>query len=329
MKSRPKLEVAIGNIRMKNPVTVASGTFGYGPEYADVVDLNRLGAIVVKGISLEPWEGNQTPRMVEVAGGLVNAIGLQNPGVGGFVKEYMPFLRKYDVPVIVNIWGRTIEEYADVAAGFEDVDGIAGLELNISCPNIKAGGIAFGTDAGMAKRVITAVRKATSLTLIPKLSPNVPDISVFARIAEDCGADAVSLINSMPAMVIDTETRRPVLANLTGGLTGPAIHSVAVKLVWQAAKAVKIPVIGMGGITSAREAIEFILAGATAVAVGTANFTDPGVTMSVIEGIEAYLVRHGFSSVKDIIGAVELPPVDRAGGASKVKVRRTGRKGCS
>lgn len=289
---------------MKNPVMVASGTFGYGPEYACVVDVDRLGAIVVKGISLEPWEGNPTPRMVEVAGGLVNAIGLQNPGVEGFVREYIPFLREHDVPVIVNVWGRTVEEYAEVVARLDGIDGIAGIELNISCPNIKEGGIAFGTDPGAAAGVIAAARKATKLTLIPKLSPNVADIAVFAKIAEDSGADAISLINSIPAMVIDIETRRPVLANTTGGLTGPAIHPVAVRLVWQAAKAVKIPVIGMGGISGPREAIEFMLAGASAVAVGTANFTDPTVTTAVIDGIEAYLVRNGMRDVKEIVGAV-------------------------
>ena len=289
---------------MRNPVMVASGTFGYGPEYAGVVDLSCLGALVVKGISLKPWEGNPTPRIVEVTGGLVNAIGLQNPGVDGFIKEYMPFLRKQDVPVIVNIWGRTIEEYAEVAARFDDVKGIAGIELNISCPNIREGGIAFGTDPRAAAGVIAAARKATRLTLIPKLSPNVSDIAVFAKIAEDSGADAVSLINSIPAMVINIETRRPALANTTGGLSGPAIHPVAVRLVWQAAKAVKIPVIGMGGIAGPGEAVEFMLAGASAVAVGTANFTDPLVTSDVIAGIEAYLVRHGIRNVKDIVGAV-------------------------
>ena len=304
MKSNPGLETLIGRIRMRNPVMVASGTFGYGPEYADVVDLNRLGAIVVKGISMEPWEGNPPPRVVEVPGGLVNAIGLQNPGAEGFVREYMPFLRKHDVPVIVNIWGRTVEEYAEVAARFDGVEGISGLEVNISCPNIKEGGIAFGTDPRSAAKVISAVRKVTKLTLIPKLSPNVPDITLFAKAAEDSGADAISMINSIPAMVIDIKTRRPALANVTGGLTGRAIHPVAIRLVWQAAKVVKIPIIGMGGISGPREAVEFLLAGATAVAVGTANFTDPSVTLNVIDGIAAYLTENGFQDVKEIIGAV-------------------------
>jgi dihydroorotate dehydrogenase (NAD+) catalytic subunit len=300
----PDLSVAIGDLRLKNPVMVASGTFGYGPEYADVVDINRLGAIVVKGISCEPWEGNPTPRMVEVPGGLLNAIGLQNPGFEKFVSEYMPFLRQFQTPVIVNIWGRTVEEYAEVARRFDDVEGVHALELNISCPNIKAGGIAFGTDAAAAARVISAARRATRRCLIPKLSPNVPDIRVFARIAEESGADAISLINSFPAMVIDIERRRPVLANTTGGLTGPAIHPVAVKMVYEAAQAVKIPIIGMGGITGAREAVEFIVAGATAVAVGTANFADPTASLTVIDGIAEYLQRHRIGRARDLIGSV-------------------------
>lgn len=300
------MTVDIGGIQMRNPVMTASGTFGYGPEYADIVDLETLGAIVVKGISAEPWDGNGVPRMVEVHGGLVNAIGLQNPGVQGFIDTYMPFLRKHDVPVIVNMWGRTIEEYCSVTEKLSAIEGISGLELNISCPNIKEGGIAFGTDRKMAEKVITEVRGRTRLPLIPKLSPNVTDVSVFARIAEDCGADAISMINTLPAMVIDIETRKPVLANVVGGLSGPAIHPVAVKQVWEAAKAVGIPIIGMGGITSAREALEFIIAGASAVAVGTANFTDPGTCLEVIRGIEDYLLRHEMESVSDLVGTLNL-----------------------
>lgn len=299
------LSVNIGGIRMKNPVMTASGTFGYGPEYADVVDLSKLGAIVVKGISLEPWEGNLTPRMVEVPGGLINAIGLQNPGVKGFADEYMPFLRNHDVPVIVNVWGKSIEEYSEVVARISDVEGISGIELNISCPNIKHGGIAFGTDVKMAAEVISAARERTQLPLIPKLSPNVTDISIFARIAEEEGADAISLINTLPGMAIDVETRKPVLANMFGGLSGPAIHPVAVKMVWQAAKAVKIPVIGMGGITDADDALEFIIAGAAAVAVGTASFTDPETCQKVIDGIAAYLERHGMSNVSALVGTLK------------------------
>ena len=302
--SQPNMEVTVAGIRMKNPVTVASGTFGYGPEYADLVDLNGLGAIVVKGISSQPWGGNDTPRMVEVPGGLVNAIGLQNPGFEGFVREYMPFLRQLQTPLIVNIWGRTTEDYADIAARFSDVEGVSGLEVNISCPNIKEGGVAFGTDLKMAAEVIGAVRAHTPLPIIAKLSPNVSSIAPFARLAEENGANALSLINSYPAMVIDIETRRPVLAHKTGGLSGPAIHPIAVKLVYEAARAVKIPVIGMGGITSAKEALEFIIAGATAVAVGTANFTDPGTALAVVRGIREYLVKHGIAAVTDLVGTL-------------------------
>ncbi len=305
MVIKPNLSVHIGRLCMQNPVMTASGTFGYGPEYARLVDLNRLGAIVVKGISLKPAQGNPTPRMVEVPGGLINAIGLQNPGFEGFVRDYLPFLRQFRTPLIVNIWGHTIEEYAAIAERFSNVPGVHGLELNISCPNIKHGGIAFGTDPKMARRVISAVRARTRLPLIPKLSPNVRAIAEFARIAEDCGADAISLINSFPAMAIDIETRRPILANITGGLTGPAIHAIALKMVWEAAQAVKIPVIGMGGITSAKEALAFIIAGASAVAVGTANFSDPHCTLAVIQGIEAYLVRHRLAAVRDLVGTLE------------------------
>ena len=301
---RPNLAVNIGGIRMKNPVMVASGTFGYGPEYADLVDLNKLGAIVVKGICLGPTKGNATPRTVEVSSGLINAIGLPGPGVDGFVEQYMPFLRKYDVPVIVNIWGKTIEEYAEVARRFSDVPGIAGLEVNVSCPNVKEGSALFGTDIDMFRRVITAIRGATKLPMIPKLAPNVSDIAAYARAAEDCGADAISLINSFPAMAIDIKTRKPKLSNKTGGLTGPAIKPIAIRLVWLAAKAVKIPVIGIGGIYSAADAIEFMIAGASAVAIGTANFTNPGTAMDVAAGIGKHLVEGGLADVKDLVGTV-------------------------
>ncbi len=298
------MAVEIAGIDMKNPVMVASGTFGYGPEYAEYVDLNRLGAIVVKGIRMEPWQGNRPPRMVEVPGGLVNAIGLQGPGVEGFANEYMPFLRQFDVPVIVNIWGRSLEEYGEVAAAFSDIEGVSGLELNISCPNVKEGGIAFGTDPDMAAEVIALARKRTKLPLIPKLSPNVPDIARFAKVAESEGADAISLINTLPAMVIDVESRRPVLSNVVGRLSGPPIRPVAIKQVWEAAKAVSIPVIGMGGITCARDAIEFMIAGASAVAVGTANFTEPTASMQVIEGVEDYLAEHDLADVRELVGSV-------------------------
>ncbi len=299
-------ETVIAGIRMKNPVMVASGTFGYGSEYAGLIDVSRLGAIVVKGIRGVPWEGNKTPRMVEVSGGLVNAIGLQGPGVEGFVRDYMPFLRSLDVPAIVNIWGTSVEEYGEVAARLGEVEGIAGLEVNISCPNIKEGGIAFGTDPVMAAKVIGEVRSRTTLPIIPKLSPNVSNVAQFARVAEESGSDAISLINTLPAMVIDIETRRPVLSNVVGGLSGPAIHPVAVKQVWEAAAAVSIPVIGMGGITDAATALELMIAGAGAVAVGTATFTDPRTPIRVIEGIETYLREHGIDDVSEVVGSLVL-----------------------
>jgi len=287
----PDMSVTIGSMKLKNPVMTASGTFGYGSEYADLVDINRLGAVVVKGIMVEPWEGNDTPRMLEVKGGLINAIGLQGPGVETFISDYLPFFDDLDVPLIINIWGRTVHEYAEVAAKLSSHPRVGGLELNISCPNLKKGGLAFGTDPDSAKTVMDAVRAVYKGTLITKLAPNVPNIAVFAKLAEDCGCDAISLINTIPAMAIDINTRRPVLANIVGGLSGPAVHHVAVKLVWEAAKAVSIPVIGMGGITNAAEALEFIIAGASAVAVGTANFTDPSTALTVVEGIEQYMAK--------------------------------------
>ena len=305
----PSLEINLAGIRMKNPVMVASGTFGYGPEYAELVDLNKLGAIVVKGISLEPWGGNKTPRMVEVSGGLLNAIGLQNPGVKGFIEKYMPFLRQHDIAVIVNIWGKTLEEYAEVAARFEGVEGVHGLELNISCPNVKAGGSSFGTNLDSTARVVAAVRARTKLPLIPKLAPNVSDIGAFAKVCVDNGADALSLINSFPAMAIDIETRKPILANISGGLSGPAIHPIAVKLVYEAAKAVKVPLIALGGIASAKDAIEFMIAGASAVAVGTANFAEPETSLQVVEGIRTYLSRHKFETVQELVKSIRIAPL--------------------
>lgn len=298
------LSVNVGGIRMKNPVAVASGTFGYGKEYAGLIDVTKLGAITVKGIRAQPWPGNALPRHVEVTGGMVNAIGLQGPGVDGFVREYMPFLRSTGVPVIVNIWGTTQEEYAEVARRFSDVEGVSGLELNISCPNVKEGGHAFGTDPRTVASLVSAVRRATRLPLLPKLAPNVPDIKVFVRAAQEAGADALAMINTLPAMVIDIESRRPVLANKVGGLSGPAIHPVAVKLVWEASQVATVPILAMGGITGPEQAIEFLIAGATAVAVGTANFVDPSTPLRVVEGIEAYLVRHGMRSVRELTGAL-------------------------
>ena len=300
------LQTNLAGIAMRTPVMVASGTFGYGPEYAELVDLNELGAMVVKGICLDGAVGNPTPRLAETPSGLLNAIGLQNPGVEGFLKTYMPFLAQYEVPVLVNIWGRSIQEYADVAARL-DADGrAAGLEVNVSCPNIKEGGNLFGTDLDLFRNVIDAVRAVTSLPVIPKLSPNVSCIADFARAAESCGANAISLINSFPALVIKTDTWGPAIANGTGGLSGLAIRPIAVKLVWEAAKAVEIPVIGMGGISTADDAVQFLLAGASAVSVGTANFVWPNSAVEVAKGLKAYVEARGLSHVRELVGAVRL-----------------------
>ncbi len=298
------LSVNLGGIRMQNPVTVASGTFGYGQEYAELVDVKRLGAITVKGIRLCPWLGNPLPRHVEVPGGMVNAIGLQGPGVDDFITTYMPFLRSTGVPAIINIWGTSEEEYVEVARRLSGVAGVAGLELNISCPNLKEGGNAFGVDPRIVASLVAAVRKATDLPLLPKLAPNVPDIKLFVRAAQEAGADAISLINTLPAMVIDIETRQPVLANKVGGLSGIGIHPVAVKLVWEAAQVANVPLLAMGGILDAAQAIEFMIAGATAVAVGTANFIDPATPLRVIDGIAAYMRRHGMRSVSELTGSM-------------------------
>jgi dihydroorotate dehydrogenase (NAD+) catalytic subunit len=298
------VSVDLGGIRMKNPVAVASGTFGYGKEYAELIDVTRLGAITVKGIRLAPWPGNPLPRHVEVPGGMVNAIGLQGPGVEGFVSAYMPFLRSAGVPVIVNVWGTSEDEYVEVARRLSEVEGVAGLELNISCPNVKEGGHAFGTDPRTVSALVAAVRRATRLPLMPKLAPNVPDVKVFVRAAQEAGADALALINTLPAMVIDIETRRPVLANTVGGLSGVAIHPVAVKLVWEAAQVARVPLLAMGGIMGPEQAVEFLIAGATAVAVGTANFIDPTTPLRVIDGIAAYLRRHGLRGVGELTGSL-------------------------
>jgi len=301
----PDLSVQIGSLTLRHPVMVASGTFGYGPEYAELVDLSELGAIVVKGICLEPTKGNPVPRTVETPSGLINAIGLPGPGVDEFIRQYLPFLRQFPTPVIVNIWGHTVEEYGEVARRLAAEEGVSALEINVSCPNIKEGSRAFGVHLDSFRRVVDTVRAATDLPIIPKLAPNVPDVGVFARAAEEAGADAVSLINSIPAMAVDVETRRPKLANVTGGLTGPAIHPIAVKLVWDAARAVRIPVIAMGGIMTADDALEFLIVGATAVAVGTANFVEPRTALLVRDGIREYLRRHRWASVRDLIGTVQ------------------------
>ena len=272
---RPLTTVTIAGIKFKNPVMVASGTFGYGEEYSTYIDLNRLGAIVTKGLSIKPKLGNPTPRIIETASGMLNAIGLQNVGIEAFIKDKLPFVRQFDVPVIANFFGNTLEEYGEAARMLSGGDGVYALEVNISCPNVKEGGIVFGTDPKAAASVISLVRRSTKLPVIAKLSPNVTDITIMAKAVEEAGADAVSLINTLTGMAIDVKTRRPRLANITGGLSGPAIKPVAVRMVWQVANAIKLPVIGIGGIMTAEDALEFIIAGATAVQVGTANFINP------------------------------------------------------
>jgi len=299
------LSVQIGKLTIQNPVTVASGTFGYAVEYSRLVHLSQLGAVTVKGIRLNPVRGNPTPRTAEAASGMLNAIGLQGPGADGFIKKYWPFLKELKVPTIINIWGTTVEEYAEVARRFDALGGVGALELNVSCPNIKEGGAQFGTDLKLLAQVVAACRKATTLPLITKMSPNVVSIAPFAKAAEDAGSDALAITNSYPAMAIDIETRKPKLANITGGLTGPAIKPIAIKLIWEAAQAVKIPIIGMGGIQNADDAIEFLMAGATAVAVGTANFYEPQTPLQVIAGIREFMERKKISDVREITGSVQ------------------------
>jgi len=282
----------------------ASGTFGYGEEYSEFMDLNRLGAVVVKGLSLLPKEGNPPPRIVETAGGMLNAIGLQNIGIERFIQEKLPFLKQFNTPVIVNFFGDSVEEYTKAAERLSTSEGIHGLEMNISCPNKQAGWCIFGTDPRVTFEVVSAVRKSTDLTLIVKLSPNVTDIGVMARAAEDAGADAVSLINTITGMAIDIATRRPRLANITGGLSGPAVKPVALRMVWEAYRAVKVPIIGMGGIMNGRDSIEFILAGATAVAVGTAHFINPVVSVQVLEEMENFMREQGVTHINNLIGGL-------------------------
>jgi len=303
-KNQPDLSVDFAGIKLKNPVLTASGTFGYGEEYADIVDLNRLGGVIVKGISLDPIIGNPPPRIWETPAGMLNAIGLENPGVAVFLRDKLPFLRNYDTAVIVNIFGYSLEEYVGVAERLDGVSGVSGLEVNISCPNVKAGGIVFGTNLKAAYELLSAVRKATRLPVIAKLSPNVTDITEFAKAARDAGCDGLSLINTLLGMSIDVRSRRPRLANCTGGLSGPAIRPVAVRMVWQAAKAVSLPIIGMGGIMTAEDALEFILAGASAIAVGTANFVNPRATVDVADGIGEFLRQQGIGSVRELVGQV-------------------------
>ncbi|MFZ5644453.1 MAG: dihydroorotate dehydrogenase [Bacillota bacterium] len=297
------MEVNVGGIKMKNPVTTASGTFGFGREYAGFVDLNRLGAIVIKGTTLLPRPGNPGPRISETPAGMLNAIGLENPGVEAVLEKYIPYLESFDVPVIVNISGDTVEDYVKLAARLDSCTGVAGLEVNISCPNVKKGGMLFGSDPDSASEVVREVRSATRLPIIAKLSPNVTSIAGVAERVAGAGADAVSLINTLLGMAIDIKKRKPVLGNLMGGLSGPAVRPVAVRAVWQVYKAVNIPIVGMGGISCAGDALEFIMAGASAVAVGTANFVNPRATIDVIEGIESYMAENNIMDINELVGA--------------------------
>ena len=300
--TEPSLSVHIGSLELKNPVMTASGTYGYGHEFKDFYDVNRLGALVVKAVTLEPRIGNKTPRIAETPAGILNAIGLQNPGLDVFLEKELPYLQTLTTPVIVNVAGNTMEEYKKLAERLNDAQGIQALEINISCPNVKRGGQAFGTDPKIAYQVIEQVRQVTSLPLIAKLSPNVTNIADIALQVEDAGADAVSLINTLLGMAINVQNRRPVLGNVMGGLSGPAVKPVALRMVWQVAQVVRIPVIGMGGISTGTDAVEFLLAGATAVSVGTANFINPQAPMDILSGIRQYLIDNRLNSVQDIIG---------------------------
>lgn len=300
------LSVNIGKLSMKNPVMTASGTFGYGLEFADFVDLERIGGIIVKGTTLHHREGNPYPRMAETPMSMLNAVGLQNKGVHYFAEHIYPQIKDIQTNMIVNVSGSQIEDYAETASIINGLEQIPAIELNISCPNVKQGGMAFGVTAKGAAEVVSAVRKVYDKTLIVKLSPNVTDITEIARAVEGAGADSVSLINTLLGMAIDAEKRRPILSTVTGGMSGAAVKPIALRMVWQVAKAVNIPVIGLGGIMNWKDAVEFMLAGASAIQIGTANFIDPAVTVKVAEGINGYLDRHGFSSVRDIIGALEV-----------------------
>ena len=302
---KPDLTVNIGRLALKNPVMTASGTFGYAKEFDSLIDLGALGGIIVKGLSLTPTKGNPPQRIVETPCGMLNAIGLENVGLDAFIKEKLPFLNTLSTPVIANIYGKTVEEYARLAERIDSIEGISGLEVNISCPNVKQGGIAFGADPKSAAQVVAAVRKKSSKPLIVKLSPNVSDIVKIATSVEEAGADSLSLINTITGMVVDIHTRKPRLANITGGLSGPAIKPVALRMVWQTAKAVSIPVIGIGGIMSAEDALEFIIAGAAAIQVGTANFINPKATMEILDGIKTYLVQNNIRSIKELINTLQ------------------------
>ena len=307
MERPVNLAVQLGPLRLKNPVMVASGTFGYGQEYADFVPPERLGALVVKGISLQPRAGNRPPRIWETSGGMLNSIGLQNVGLRVFLEEKLPWLRTLDVPVVVNIFGNTVDEYGELAAALDGQEGVAALEINISCPNVKAGGMVFGCEPAMIDQVVGAVRRRTRRPIITKLTPNVTDITVSARAAEDAGSDILSLINTIAGMAVDVISRRPRLSTVIGGLSGPAIKPIALRQVWQVVGSVKIPVIGLGGITSAEDALEFLIVGAKAVQVGTANFVNPRATLEIIAGLESYLRDQGLVDINQVIGALISP----------------------
>jgi dihydroorotate dehydrogenase (NAD+) catalytic subunit len=302
------LGVQIGGLALRNPVMTASGTFGYGEEFAPFCDLNRLGAVVVKGLSLEPRAGNPAPRIMETPCGMLNAIGLQNIGIREFMNDRLPYLRQYDVAVIANIFGETVDEYRRITEILGGADGVHGIEVNISCPNVKKGGVAFGAKPDVAADVTKKVRAETDLPVIVKLTPNVTDITEIALAVEAAGADAVSLINTLTGMSVDIERRRPHLANITGGLSGPAIKPIALRMVWQAVRSLKIPVIGIGGISTAADALEFLIAGATAVEIGTANFINPAVTIRILDGIEAYMIQHGIGRIDELIGSLKTDP---------------------
>jgi dihydroorotate dehydrogenase (NAD+) catalytic subunit len=315
MAGSTSLGVRIGGLALKNPVMTASGTFGYGEEFSGFCDLNRLGAIVVKGLSLEPRAGNPAPRIMETPCGMLNAVGLQNVGVRKFISDKLPFLRTLDVAVVANIFGETVDEYRQVASLLSRAAGVHALEVNISCPNVKRGGISFGAHPEVAADVTTRVKSETDLPVIVKLTPNVTDITEVARAVEAVGADALSMINTLTGMSVDIERRRPHLANVTGGLSGPAIKPIALRMVWQAVGAVKIPVIGIGGIATAADALEFLIAGARAVQVGTANFVNPAVTVEIVDGIREFMDRQGIARIDDLIGSL------RTGGASEKACR--------
>ena len=300
------LKVKLGKLHLKNPVMTASGTFGYGTEYLDFVDMSRIGGIIVKGTTIRERQGNPYPRMAETPSGMLNAVGLQNKGVDYFIDHIYPTVKDFDTSIFVNVSGSTIEDYIITAEKLNDLPNVPGIELNISCPNVKEGGMAFGTSCLSAAQVVKAVRMVYKNELMVKLSPNVTDIAEIALAVESEGADSISLINTLLGMAINAEQRKPVLSTITGGLSGPAVKPIALRMVWQVAQAVKVPVVGMGGIMNATDAIEFLLAGATAIQIGTANFIDPTVTMSVLDGIDEYLQRHNYDDVNDIIGKLEI-----------------------